>query len=354
MSRTYIGPFGRILPILGDNETEHQPGPLDETRTTMAAYQLPQPSLNFGSDANPGFTDPTRYNTSSSSRRAQELRSTRTELTPVRQLLTPSSHPSIAPSPHLSHQGPDPTQRTTSLIPSHQAVLHEHPPPNVGYSYQSSVQDPSLTFQSNDPRNLHAPRGIYESNALQQQPPPASYVPLQTSGAVHYNYLGLPSQVGYPIQPELSQPPHQLSAHQISPQHSNPHQLPQGFPVGPSVQYYQDSPSVQYHTTTPASSPSSSERLAISNVKPAPKVVREAVSADEGPVWVYEDGTTVPKTIDGEPVNALWGITKAGKPRKRLAIACTTCREKKIKCDPAEPKCAQCEKFGRECRYQTA
>ncbi len=47
-------------------------------------------------------------------------------------------------------------------------------------------------------------------------------------------------------------------------------------------------------------------------------------------------------------------MTKAGKPRKRLAIACVTCREKKIKCDPDYPQCVQCEKFGRVCKFKNA
>jgi hypothetical protein len=37
--------------------------------------------------------------------------------------------------------------------------------------------------------------------------------------------------------------------------------------------------------------------------------------------------------IDGTPVNANWGVTKAGRPRKRLGLACLTCREKKIAVD---------------------
>ncbi|KAI9676015.1 MAG: hypothetical protein M1817_000758 [Caeruleum heppii] len=62
----------------------------------------------------------------------------------------------------------------------------------------------------------------------------------------------------------------------------------------------------------------------------------------------------LPRFIDGEPVNAHWGVTKAGKPRKRLAVACLTCREKKIKCDPDFPKCVQCERFGRVCKFKNA
>jgi len=70
----------------------------------------------------------------------------------------------------------------------------------------------------------------------------------------------------------------------------------------------------------------------------------------EGLCYVYEDGTFCRAVIDGEPVNPSWGITKAGKPRKRLAQACLTCREKKIKCEPGYPKCHQCAKSQRACR----
>jgi hypothetical protein len=70
----------------------------------------------------------------------------------------------------------------------------------------------------------------------------------------------------------------------------------------------------------------------------------------EGLCYIYEDGTICRAIIDGEPVNPSWGITKAGKPRKRLAQACLTCREKKIKCEPGYPTCHQCAKSQRVCR----
>lgn len=70
----------------------------------------------------------------------------------------------------------------------------------------------------------------------------------------------------------------------------------------------------------------------------------------EGLCYIYEDGTYCRAIIDGEAVNPSWGITKAGKPRKRLAQACLTCREKKIKCEPGYPKCQQCAKSQRVCR----
>ena len=70
--------------------------------------------------------------------------------------------------------------------------------------------------------------------------------------------------------------------------------------------------------------------------------------------YILEDGSRMKTEIAGERVNPAWGITKAGKPRKRLAQACVACREKKVKCEPAndprEPKCGQCSRLGRVCK----
>lgn len=85
-----------------------------------------------------------------------------------------------------------------------------------------------------------------------------------------------------------------------------------------------------------------------------PHVVDEKHIEGEGLCYIYADGSYCPKIIDGVPVNANWGVTKAGKPRKRLAQACLTCREKKIKCHPNLPKCDQCQKSGRHCRFENA
>ncbi|KAK4228791.1 hypothetical protein QBC38DRAFT_141205 [Podospora fimiseda] len=85
-----------------------------------------------------------------------------------------------------------------------------------------------------------------------------------------------------------------------------------------------------------------------------PRFVKAAEVPGEGMCYFYDDGSHCKTVIDGEHVNAHWGVTKAGKPRKRLAIACVTCREKKIKCDPDYPRCVQCEKFGRVCKFKNA
>lgn len=73
-----------------------------------------------------------------------------------------------------------------------------------------------------------------------------------------------------------------------------------------------------------------------------------------GQCYIYSDGTHCPKWVKGELVNANWGLTKAGKPRKRLAQACVTCRDRKIKCHPAAPKCEQCQRSGKTCRFENA
>jgi len=85
-----------------------------------------------------------------------------------------------------------------------------------------------------------------------------------------------------------------------------------------------------------------------------PRFVKAAEVPGEGMCYFYDDGSHCKTIIDGEAVTAHWGVTKAGKPRKRLAIACVTCREKKIKCDPDYPRCVQCEKFGRVCTFKNA
>lgn len=52
------------------------------------------------------------------------------------------------------------------------------------------------------------------------------------------------------------------------------------------------------------------------------QVVGQRDIPGEGLCYVFKDGSTCPTIIDGESVNPLWGTTKAGKARKRLAQAC--------------------------------
>jgi hypothetical protein len=67
-------------------------------------------------------------------------------------------------------------------------------------------------------------------------------------------------------------------------------------------------------------------------------------------VFLYTGGYYLPTHIDGEPVNAHWGLTKANTPRKRLATACDRCRQKKTRCDSTPEGCVQCQKAGKTCQ----
>jgi hypothetical protein len=49
-------------------------------------------------------------------------------------------------------------------------------------------------------------------------------------------------------------------------------------------------------------------------------VVREEELPGLGQCYIYDDGSHCPKQIDGEPVNPKWGLTKAGRPRKRAPL----------------------------------
>ncbi|KAL6722122.1 hypothetical protein ACLMJK_001228 [Lecanora helva] len=389
MSRgTYIGPFGRILPIPDDYDPERNKYPdnaLDETRhNNMATYQLPPPErLQFGTDLTCGVTEPMRYNTisQSNSRHGSSHRlyvepsrqSRHDQLPSVSQLLTPSTRSSV----------PSPPPRSPQQIP--------RPPPEP--AREPPREPPRTLSQSHDPSSGQAARPPQHSNRQQypQQPPAMSQT--QTASVVHplsEEYHISPTTQNFPSQhthnnshfhsykPSFdsnSQQPYPTNFEQaglprfpyqqhVSPTNDhtasifNPGAAPpqhiQTLKTPAPSQYLQNQMNPYHGVPDPQMVSEQSGQARSNVVKPQPRVIAERDIPGEGPSWVYEDGSTCKKVIDGEQVNAQWGVTKAGKPRKRLAIACTTCREKKIKCDPAEPKCVQCEKFGRECRFMTA
>lgn len=329
----------------------------------MATYTLPQPALHFGSDSR-GFTDPLRYSSQRPPRLStrpssiEQAMVARNEGLPnVNQLLSPSTQPSIPPSPYRPQHSPLPPKQIT--VPDGHTYLAEQPTAATVYSYQGAYPTPMLHSHidqlSHKPllQNQILSNGPSLNQAYVTQANP-SHVPFQS-------YSGPSAQMTYPAQPHLTldtlsgysnQVPPQLSSGQtIAPKH-HADEGP-AFPLG-AAQYYPEPSNTHVQSGSPAVSDDAGESSFGNPVKLQPRVVREDIIPGEGPVWVYEDGSTCPKIIDGEAVNAHWGVTKAGRPRKRLAIACTTCREKKIKCDPAMPKCAQCEKFGRNCHYATA
>lgn len=372
MTNCTQGPFGRVLPVPDDHEVpEHVLGPMDETRsTTMAIYSLPRPALEFGSDSR-GFTDPLRYSSQRSALPStmQHDRNDPSEERPrtivydslpnVNQLLLPATQSGVLQSPHLPHHSTE--QRLplsagqiqpTELSPSDAEKIHQsnrqslHPPPVFQTAQESAARGSgytaSLTPQLPLPPSLPQ---TYVPHSSSNQTPYSSYVgPAHQAPYIPYTLPQTIASTGYQSQLPPQQKPTATSI-------TVPHQT---FHLNPPVQHSGDAPGFSNVAIKPEGSPEQFGKSTVNPVKLTPRVVREDVLPGEGPVWVYEDGSTCPKVIDGEPVNAEWGITKAGKPRKRLAIACTNCREKKIKCQPALPKCAQCGKLGRECHYATA
>ena len=362
MSRTYIGPFGRILPVPEDSEPERLQLPIDETRTNMTTYQLPPPErLQFGSDTTtPGFTEPLRYNTISQSRPKLESDNTmyrgsshREPLPSLSQLLTPASQSSAPPSSYPQEPDPNTPEWNPSITPGQRVSVPAQNPHNVAYHYPPTSHSSSqqLPVQGQSIMNANIRRDNYQTSPSAQHFP-SSYPSHQGQAVPLYSpYSESAHQPLYPRQAQPISPPSLTPPQQISPANIAP--APQNIAVNTS-QYYQDYPTNANLAVNTLLDSEESGRSPVNNVKPLPRFIGEVDVPGEGPSWFYEDGTTCRKVIDGEPVNAQWGVTKAGKPRKRLAIACTTCREKKIKCDPAEPKCVQCEKFGRECRFATA
>ena len=328
MSRTYIGPFGRLLPIPGDSGT---PSPIRDSSPRMTAHQplfLPLPTrLDFGSDPRPGFTDPDRYETMAGPQRSLQPSKAETvgTLPPLRQLLGPESPVGGVASSFPPHLGAVSPAERTAGYPTPRTTGYGRPQHARTEGRIFDVQHTSV--QQLQPQHTTTTRQVGLTGTSTMQYPPT----LQTySGGANPMYANSPDESRQAWKP--------LPAHS-------------------------DLSNYQWQTaqrpdrrSSPASSSMSGQSLreATTTTKPLLTVVGEKVVPGEGPCYIYEDGTYVRKLIDGEVVNAKWGVTKAGKPRRRLRIACLTCREKKIKCDPGEVKCVQCDKSGRECRFQTA
>ena len=291
MSRSYKGPFGHVIPLEEDQST-----PLPEE------YQPPP------------FTMMT---------------------TNVRQLPLPASlnfgsdpRPGYSTNPNRNasasgyHASSRPGSSSEKLPPVSHLLTPASPAGSAASAYSSRAGYPHA-----DASLGHSPTGY---------PSAAGRSPYVTGGYDHY-----PS--AYHASPSPSSHPYAAPPLNTSSLHA-PRRPP-------SDAWYSPDGAGGAYDGLPSPHPSNGES---GSSRPVVKLIGERVFPGEGVCYVYDDGSHVRKVIDGEAVNAQWGVTKAGKPRKRLAIACITCREKKIKCDPAEPKCVQCDKAGRECRFQTA
>ncbi|KAJ5958195.1 uncharacterized protein N7479_005345 [Penicillium vulpinum] len=297
--RYYVGPFGRMLPTTDGPSSEQQPElPANLQVSGDLPYQLPPPrvpaSLQFGSDPFPRRQDSPQGKDGGPQHQKPE------QLPSVSQILTPIPG---ANSP----QYPQPFAISTS---------------NTGR--RASAYPP----RHHDPNFQVSPTSVHDRGRAESLPQPHTSLPSMSQVTLH-GHGGIRNHTPTRSDPSSASFPHgQLPFHTTS-SHG---QVPSG-----------EQPS-----------PESSNRLL--NQPLRPHVVDERV-IDGELCFLYADGSFCPKFIDGTPVNANWGITKAGRPRKRLGLACLTCREKKIKCNPnptLEAVCDQCRKSGRECRFESA
>jgi hypothetical protein len=208
---------------------------------------------------------------------------------------------------------------------------------STGYVYQGEVP---FSLQT-----LHPPMTLYPPHSQDIGYPTPSSRPFEvpivekSRRATHQpQYLPPSPYTGYPesardYDPHL--PPGNFPSNGV---HS-----PYG-PPGPEEKHMANAPSgfegpgTSPHTTSGAD-PQSGKKFLYTRDIPG-----------EGRFHIYEGGHRIPAVVDGEQVNPVWGLTKANKPRKRLALACLDCREKKIKCEPGVNSCLQCEKARRPCR----
>lgn len=302
MSGYYNKPFGRTLPAAHTPlpelfPTRNRPEPRDHL------YQLPPlriPSnLALVSDQRPGQhqhaenSDPERDPTSTGS---SALHQRCEQLPSVRQLLTPVTDSTLPPLLSQSFALPAPSIKHRDVFCS-----FSHHEPCFAQQCSLATSEDRIKGRSKSLRQV-------QTNTL----PPLSQMGLRE--IMHHV-------------PTRSDPSRSLSPYNKSALHTS-----------------------RYHEKAMSRDPSS--RPAVSAA--LHHVVDERYMEGEGLCYIYADGSHCPKIIEGVPVNANWGVTKAGKPRKRLAQACLTCREKKIKCQPNLPKCDQCQKHGRDCRFESA
>ena len=307
----------------------------------MGRYNLPQPAPQPSHDHR-GFTDPHIYSSQklSPNLSADQGRSHRLDVLPgLSQILRSPKHTDgQAPNSQSVSNGPLrprtslPSENNSSGTSRTNSTYSRELRPQISRTSPPYQQITNHVSRGEDGRSqITHTSGVRASQQATAQESRATLAQSNSDG----NRLPRPSYQEQEIYGERS------------------HTVPSATAPVPSIQ--QSPPSFEHRGSKAKRNFHNRQRDVISSkpVKLQPRVVGEEFKQGEGQVWVFEDGSTCPKSIDEEPVNPDWGITKAGKPRKRLAVACTTCREKKIKCNPQEPKCVQCEKFGRDCHYAT-
>lgn len=265
----------------------------------------------------------------------------------------------IVPNQQLHHTDPTKAQNTLQQLPSLRTVLEPElldtkvPGQSLRAGSAQMFHSSSVHYKFNSPtlkRRHEFDHGYSERNIAVSQPPFAYRTPLPTANS---NSSFTRSSISGPLPSAVIMEPHRRESFaRTSPydhtgeflQRSSMASDPMATIAGQSNQDELGEARGSIRKRPDGSSFSFRGALKV------PRCIGQREVPGEGICYVYEDGTYCRAIIDGEPVNPSWGITKAGKPRKRLAQACLTCREKKIKCEPSYPKCQQCTKSQRICK----
>ena len=250
-----------------------------------------------------------------------EFRSQGQNLPGLRDILSPGPHQSSS-SYTTTWNAPGPPLSSQHHVESHyiqQAALH---PPMTIYP----PTDPGARYQIQPTKQFEVP--ILETSPVGKQIPPS--LPLSP----------------YSTYPDSSRDYSNFQAERHSQISASSH-LTNGVssPFTPAAL-----DDAQYRSPAATYDRSSNSAYVATSADSQKKYLGVKQVPGEGEFHVYEGGFRLPTQVDGEQVNPAWGLTKANKPRKRLALACLDCREKKIKCEPGATSCLQCEKAKRTCR----
>ncbi|KAF4624727.1 hypothetical protein G7Y89_g13442 [Cudoniella acicularis] len=324
-------------PMFDDNKGNRGPGDMYQSRpeTTQKPPRESLPSLSslFGSSTHPSRPAQSPY----SERQSPVFPATsphdaRPPVTPMDRPFDGSyfqrpARPAPAPATTQSQQYP------FSSRPEQVERLGVPPPPRP---LQSTKRPESPRYEGRF--------GLIDTSRTQVPPPVNAWSPHSQSGRPEY--FSRDTSSSFRTHSDHPPPPMHRPEHEVRGYRDGSHSIPPtpSFPPTPA-------------STVIGEATTGKDGLGPkiwTGTQFLPRFVRQAEVAGEGMCYFYDDGTHCKTVIDGEVVNAHWGVTKAGKPRKRLAIACITCREKKIKCDPDYPRCVQCEKFGRVCKFKNA
>lgn len=213
----------------------------------------------------------------------------RQQLPGLHELLSPATRPDTQPPTARAWPPAPPSSSPWERPPnSNMPPPHSHPP----HLPQPTVPMHSYPAQGPPPRRdeMHRVDGY--------RLPPA-------------NPSGVPTPGGPPSLPLHQRPEPRLDEQYMAPRPLTANSYPVAMPPMPQDPSALDRrQSISRHRTSTGAAANSLQCVGQRDIP------------GEGLCYVYQDGSTCPTMIDGEPVNPLWGTTKAGKARKRLAVAC--------------------------------